>query len=377
MVTERAAGRYTFHDLLRAYATELAEQTDTAEVRRDAAHRVLDQSLRTAMAAARAFTPALTAPRLPATLDGVVPAEIAGRDQAAAWFDTEAAVVLTLTRYAADNEFDTYAWLLPWTMTTYFNRRGRWRETEQAQRIAVAAARRAQDKLGLAHAHTELGNALNSLGERAEAEANLQQALVLFRELGRVADEAWVLSGLALLYEAQHRYAEALAISKDALRMLQAVGHWWTQGMVENGVGWLHAHLGQHDKALVHCERALRLLREAGRRGPEADTLDSLGFIHRLDGDLATSRSYYEQALATYREIGDAYGQTQSLGGLAETLLADGDRAGARDAWRRALAGLDRLQHPSADLIRARLAELDAEDGQDEASVNGAVAAGG
>jgi NB-ARC domain len=47
LLAEHAPGRYAFHDLLRAYATELARAHDSQNVRNAAAHRVLDHYLHT------------------------------------------------------------------------------------------------------------------------------------------------------------------------------------------------------------------------------------------------------------------------------------------------------------------------------------------
>ncbi len=51
MAAEHLPGRFAFHGLLRAYAAEAAERTDTEPHRRAAAHRVLDHYLHTAMTA--------------------------------------------------------------------------------------------------------------------------------------------------------------------------------------------------------------------------------------------------------------------------------------------------------------------------------------
>jgi hypothetical protein len=39
-------------------------------------------------------------------------------------------------------------------------------------------------------------------------------------------------------------------------------------------------------------------------------------------------------------------------------MLAEGDWAGARAAWRESIAILDRLPHPLADDVRAKLSDL-------------------
>jgi hypothetical protein len=51
------AGRYTFHDLLRAYATDSTHTIDSDQQRRDATHRILDHYLHSAYAADRLLHP--------------------------------------------------------------------------------------------------------------------------------------------------------------------------------------------------------------------------------------------------------------------------------------------------------------------------------
>jgi DNA-binding SARP family transcriptional activator/tetratricopeptide (TPR) repeat protein len=362
MVAEHLPGRFTFHDLLRAYAADQAERHDPEPGRRAAVHRVLDHYLHTAMAATMRFSPHRPPLQLQAPQPGVVPAEFSAKEQAVAWFDAEAAVLVALIGHAEANGFDTYAWQIPWTLGPFFNRRGRWRTYVASQQTALVAARRLSDTFALAHTHYLLGNAQGHMGDYDAAEPNYRQALDLFRELDDRANEGMVLNGLASMLEDQERYPEALAVALDALRMLKAAGHWWTQANLENGVGWLYAHLGQYDRALTHCQRALSLHRDSGNRGGTADTLDSLGFVYLHLGNIAEAKAHYGKAVEAYREIGSPFGEGNSLAGLGDALLAEGDPEAAATAWRDAVAILDVMPHPLADEIRARLRELGADD---------------
>jgi len=359
MAAEHLPGRFTFHDLLRVYAADLGERNDSADERAAAVQRMLDHYLHTAMAAAQRFSPHRSPLRLAAPPPGVLPAEMADKDQAMAWFDAEAPVLLTLIEYAGANGFDMHAWQIPWTLGPFFNRRGRWRSYAASQRTALAAAQRLGDTLALAHAHHLLGHAQLQMSDYEAAEPNFRRALDLFRELQDRANEAVVLNGLGGMLEKQERYEEALAVALDALRMLKAAGHWWTQATLENGVGWLYAHLGQYDNALSHCQRALSLHRESGHRGGAADTLDSLGYIHLHLGDLAQAQAQYLQAIDAYREIGSPFGEGNSLAGLGDVLLRGGDPDAARALYLQAAAILDALPHPLADVVRGKLAGLD------------------
>jgi DNA-binding SARP family transcriptional activator/tetratricopeptide (TPR) repeat protein len=358
MVAEYLPARYTFHDLLRAYAVDQAERTDPELERRAAVHRVLDHYQHTAMAASNRFSPHRSALPMAGPQPGVLPAEVADKDQAMAWFDAEVPVLLALIGHAGAYGFDTHAWQIPWTLGPFFNRRGRWQDYIASQQTALAAAERLGDTLALAHAHYMLGHAYAQVREYEAADPNIRRALDMFRELGDRGNEAMVLHGLGGMLEKQERYQEALAVALDALRMLKAVGHWWTQASSENGVGWLYAQLGQYDRALIHCQRALSLHRDSGHRGGTADTLDSIGYVYLHLGDTAQAKAHYTKAIEAYRDIGAPFGEGNSLTGLGDALLAEGDREAARTAWHEAVATLDRLPHPLADEVRAKLSDL-------------------
>ena len=363
MAAEHLPGRFTFHDLLRAYAVDQAERHDTSYERRAAVHRVLDHYLHTAMAVSMRFSPHRAPLRLAAPQPGVLPADVAGKDQATAWFDAEVPVLSALIGFAEASGFDSHVWQLAWTLGPFFNRRGRWHDYTTTQQTALAAARRLGDTLALAHAHHLLGHVQSQMGAYDAADPNFRQALDLFRELGDRPNEAVVLNGLAGMLEKQERYPEALAVALDALRMLKAAGHWWTQATLENGVGWLYAHLGQYDRALTHCQRALSLHRDSGHRGGTADTLDSLGYVYLHLGDIVQAKAHYTRAIEAYREIGSPFGEGNSLAGLGDALLAEGNPEAAAMAWRQSVDILDRLPHPLADEVRAKLRGLQANKG--------------
>jgi FOG: TPR repeat len=349
MVAEYLPARFTFHDLLRAYAADQAERIDPEPERRAAVHRVLDHYLHTAMAASNRFSPFRSSLQLAGPQPGVLPADVTDKDQAMAWFDAEVPVLLALIAYADASDFDTHAWQIPGRSARSSTGAAGGRTTPPPSRPRAGRGHPAGDTLALAHAHHLLGHVQSQVGSYADADPNFRRALDEFRELGDRANEAVVLNGLAGMLEKQERYPEALAVALDALRMLKAVGHWWTQATLENGVGWLYAHLGQYDRALTHCQRALSLHRDSGHRGGTADTLDSIGYVYLHLGDTAQAKANYTKAIEAYREIGAPFGEGNSLAGLGDALLAEGDREAARTAWHESVVILDRLPHPLAD----------------------------
>ena len=122
LLAEHADGRYTCHDLLRAYAAEQASRSDSDADRRAAMHRMLDHYLHTAFGAARLLDQA-DLPARPHTLaPGVVPEELADRREAFAWFEAERPVLSAAISQAARHGFDGHARHLPQMLRKFYTR---------------------------------------------------------------------------------------------------------------------------------------------------------------------------------------------------------------------------------------------------------------
>src|SRR5216683_562954 len=359
LVTEHAASRFAFHDLLRAYAAERAEAHDSDARRRAATHRALDHYLHTAHAAALLLYPAREPLALVPPRPGVVPEDLADHAQALAWCDAEHRVLLAAIAQAADAGFDTHAWQIPWSLVPYLDRRGYAHDYAATQRTALAAALRLDDPAAQACAHRYLGRARALLGGYDDARAHLRHALGLHRQLGDRVGQARAHDSLAWAFGQQARHGEALGHALQAEELFRSAGYRPGQAGALNSVGWYHALLGDHEQALACCQRALVLNREAGYRLGEAETWDSLGYAHHHLGHHAEAFACYRQALDLYREVGDRYEEAATLGRLGDAQRAVGDLEAARDAWQQALTILDDLGRPAADVVRGKLRDLD------------------
>ncbi|WFE64289.1 helix-turn-helix domain-containing protein [Micromonospora sp. WMMD714] len=352
LLTEHAPGRFVAHDLLRAYAAELAERLEPVEERQAALQRGLDHYLHTAHAAALLLQPGRD-PVVPvAALPGVAPEELPDHGRALAWFTAEYPVLLAAVSYAGRTGFDGHAWQLAWALVDFLQRRGNWPELVVAQQAALAGARRAADLPGQANAHRDLARALNRLGRVDEAVEHYRQALALFGGLGDHTGQARTHRAFGAMLDGLGRHAEALEHGQRALALYRAAGHLAGEASARNAVGWAFAQLGRYGPALDHCSRALRLLAATGDRHGEANTWDSLGFIHDRLGHHRRAIRCYGRALVLYRRIGDRYDEADTLTRLGDTRHALGDVHGARRTWRRALAIFEHLGHPDAARVR-------------------------
>jgi DNA-binding SARP family transcriptional activator len=360
LLTEYAPGRFGSHDLLRAYAAELAESIDSAAERRAATGRLLDHYLRTAASAALLLHPTRRPIILAAPQPGVTPEHIDGVGDALAWFAAERRVLMAAAEQGAKAGFDTHAWQIPWALSRFLDTRGRWHEWTLTEQIALAATERLGDRAAQAAAHQRYGYANARLGNYQDAYAHLGLALDIHTERGDHAGQAYVHNALAITLSFQDRYEEALGHAQQALESYTAIGDQSGRALALNSVGWFHATLGDHEQALRSCGRALDLFRGLGHQEGVASALDSLGFAHQQGGSYAEAAACYQQAFELHRDIGSRWGAAEALAHLGDARLATGNPAGARAAWEEAFVILDDLGHPDAAQIRTKLKELSA-----------------
>ena len=358
LLAEHAPGRFSSHDLLRAYAAEQTQSADSEAERRAATGRMLDHYLHTANSAGLQLHPTRRPVALAPLQPGAVPEHIGDVGQALAWFEAERRVLVAAAERAAETGFDTHAWQIPWALSRFLDTRGRWHEWTVTEQIALAAAERLGDRAAQAGAHERYGYANARLGSYEDAYAHLGLALSIHTERGDEAGQAYVHNALAITLHFQDRYADALDHARQALDLYTALGDQSGRALALNSLGWFHTLLGDHQEALRYCEQALDLFRDQGNQDGVAGALDTLGYAHQQVGNYAEAIAYYQQAVDLDREMGSRWGVGETLGHLGDARHAAGDAAGARAAWEEALAILDDLQQPEADGIRAKLREL-------------------
>jgi DNA-binding SARP family transcriptional activator/tetratricopeptide (TPR) repeat protein len=364
LVTEHAPGRYTFHDLLRAYATELTHAIGSHDERHTAIHRILDHYLHAAHIATRLLHPHLDEVTPAPNQTGVTLESPNNHQKSLAWFTTERPVLIAATHLAAATGFTSHAWQLAWNLAEFLDRRGNWHDQVVTQQAALDATLRVADWSGQAHTHLSLARVYGRVGRLDDAYTHLGQALDLFGGLGDRVGQAHAYMELSVHFERQGQREDALRRAEEGLALFREAGHQTAQAKALNAVGWHHANLGHYQQALNHCRQALALQQEAGDRRGLANTWDSLGYTHCHLGDHQQATICYQRAIDLWRELGNWYSEAQTLGRLGDTRSIAHDVDNARLAWQHAVDILDQLGYPGdhfliADKIRAKLRDLD------------------
>jgi tetratricopeptide (TPR) repeat protein len=352
MLTESAPGRYTLHDVLRAYAAELMHG-DQAEDRRAAIRRLLDHYLHTAAAADRQLDPTRVRIELSEPAEDAIVTYPDSPSIARDWFQAERATLLAVVRHARDHGFADHAWQLAWTMANFLDRGGFWLDWATVNAVALEAA---IDPVAKAQSHRGFARAATRLRLFTTAREHYEQAAALFEAADDRLGLAVVQVNLSELHLTAGRTVEALGHEQRALDLFRAMENDVGQAVALNNIGFMHGLLGEYPAALKECNESLALWRRLGDHGATAPVLDSLGYVHHRMGEHSEAIRHFQEALTLHRERGHRFYQASVLTHLGDAYIDCARSADARDAWCEALSILEDLGHPDAMGVRARLA---------------------
>ena len=374
LLTEQAPGRYAFHDLLRAYAAELALTIDSEHDRKTALCRLLDYYLHTAHAAALALQYSITDLVTPAGADLRGRAEEFTRHEAAlAWLVTERPSLIAAVSRARDAGYFTHCWQLARVLQEFLGVQGHWHDLHQVQQIALEAAERAENPAAQAAAHRALAYADTLLGHYQQAENHLQHALHGYRELDDLVHEGYCRHNLSMVYSAQGRQHEALDNERSTLEIFQRAGHLRGEAIALNMIGGELNAIGEHEQALLHGQQALILHRQTEEWQRDSYILDTVADAHYHLGHYQLAQDCYRQAAGVCQQIGNRHEEAALLAHLGDAHHAAEEPELARDAWQQALnivETFDRLgpgllasdgnkRLPDVEPLRAKLRQLD------------------
>ncbi|WP_244945516.1 tetratricopeptide repeat protein [Couchioplanes caeruleus] len=399
LLEQAAPGRYTFHDLTRAYATIRATDEEPPPARRAALTRLFDHYLATSAAAMNTLHPAeaLIRPRiLPA---GTPTPELPDPDSAREWLDTERPALVAVAVHTATRGWPAHTTLLSRVLQRYLAAGGHNADAVMVHGHGHHAARQSGDPIGQAHGLIDIGFTYGRLGRYGWAAESLQEAVNLFRHADHLAGQGRASDNLGDGDEPPGRHQMAIDRSAQALTVFRQVDDRVGEAYALEGLGLIHLELGRPGSAAGHLQRALALFLQVGDHAGETWTHEGLGLLHTRLGHPVEAAEHYHQALAICRAAGDRYGEARVLNSLGEAahtagrpcdalnhhtaahaVVADtgdrpqqaraltgighahralGNRVLAREHYRYALALYTGLGRPEAYQTRAHLADVD------------------
>ena len=359
MLESPAANRFQLHDLLRSYAAELVERTDSPDARQIATRRMLEWYATTAITAACVLEPSYRLPPIVLT-QSPAPASAnlapANPRQALDWFEAERVNLIAAEGHAAELGLHLTAVQIAVAMWSFFQRTPYPEDSLVTSQIGANSARHLDDTAVLSWTLNSLGQAHGVLGNFRDSSRCLTEALHIRQRAGDRAGEAAVLNSLATNLFCQQQYEEALGSLRPALAIYTALGQRHFAAMVMNNIGENLLHLKRHDEALGSLRRALAIRHETGDRYGEGITEAALGDAYLDLGHLQDAVGHYHLALAAYEATA---GEHTNLANVWYNLGSALDNLGraqeAHDAWLAAIPILEQNNDPRADELRTRL----------------------
>ncbi|CUW26458.1 ATP-binding protein [Streptomyces reticuli] len=334
--------RYRLHDLLCLYGRcRLAAEDGAADIER-ARRSMFRWLLETAVVAGRWYEPGHGAP--PPSWRGTV--DLSTADKARDWLHAEAANWLAaLHAAAADGDHATVVevaeslhwfsdqWMFwghwpevfrtaarsaealgdPLLAATQLNYcawaellcEGRPRDSLRYSARALAAARRAGDRVQQAWAHQYAAWAHHLLGEGGPAAGRFAEAVALFQAAGDLYGLLQALLGRAMRLRDDGRDEEALEVFRQVLTRLDEAGDGiqphiaaFTRVSALAGTGISYSRLGRWDEAVEHLRTSVELSRTEGNIALESRYLNVLGDVLLTAGRTAEAREVFTRCVA-------------------------------------------------------------------------------
>lgn len=336
LLQEPVAGRYTFHDLVRAHATT-ASSGRGRRSRRAAATRLRNYYL---YAAARAMDAAYPFDRSHRPLVPPIRTstpELVDPVAAITWLDTELSNLLATAHDSTEHGPAELVWQLAATLHRHLRTRSHCRDAELLYQRTLRLSRATDHPGGEREALLGLGWVGTAQGRYQPALESLTRALRIARTTGHRSGELRAQLGLGLLHRLRGRHRPALDSLTRALEIARAAGDRSAAGEALRGVGEVHMIRGRYQPAQDCLTQALEIARAIGDPSGEWTALSSLAAVHRCQGQLEPARASYLRGLAVAQASGSRHGELNALCGLGHVYLAQQQYEPARDTLRRAL----------------------------------------
>jgi DNA-binding SARP family transcriptional activator len=332
LLIEIGRNRYTMHDLIRAYATNVTTSD------RAATARLLDFYAATA-AAASARISRLTRP-------GSFSAVSTAHDVAdpLGWLRRERSNLIACLD-ATDEPERIVA--LTAGIGELLRRDGPWSEALHRHEAAVRHARGPERSNAL----IDLATIRRLGGDYPGAVRDARRALDHYRSAGNRLGEANALTMLAKALSRSGGYEESKPLAAEALAAYRELGDRPGEAGALVELGIARGMTSDFRAALELLGEALDRYRALGDRPGEAYAMRILGIAHGRVGDFAGARRLLGGALRRYRELGTRLGEALTHNDLGRAAAGMGDFAADRPARTPSPGSSDRAVH-RADVPR-------------------------
>jgi DNA-binding SARP family transcriptional activator/tetratricopeptide (TPR) repeat protein len=344
LLEQRRPGRYQFHDLLRAYAAELANNLDTTH-RDNALERMFSWYVHTAANARTAIGRGESLTQTSPLPTGITPLAFTDERTAFTWLDGHRpGLIATVERAAQTNHHAAHQ--LAEQIATYLFTRFAVNDLERVEQIALEVAQHTSDEVAEAVATNRLGWVSRMTGDYQRARDLQEQALAQFNALGNDRGKVAAMTDLGGVLELDDEY-RALDYEEQALRLARRIGDNDQIIKLLNNLAMSYLRMQRYADAVDACRQALAMQPSRAFRNFEPHLWDSLGQALAASGRFDEAIETLGKSLAKVLELGDHWGESIVLSNLGAAFRDAGRPDEAAASWRRALSLMN--EHAIAD----------------------------
>jgi tetratricopeptide (TPR) repeat protein len=317
LVERRGSRRFAMHDLIRAYASELADAEDGQHQWRTVLDRLFSYYLETAGAAMDVLVPAERhrRSRVPEQVNAGPP-RFTEPKEARAWLEEERPTLVVASTVTAIQGWPAITTRLAIILYRFFEIGGYYADALKVHENARHAALETGDRREEAWALTNIGVVFGQLGRPLDAGERHKEALCLFRRLKDRDGEARSLTNLGLVYWRRGEYRRAETCHRQAKRFFQSIGDGVGVGIALTNTGNALRRRSEYQAAISTFEEALTQFGDVGDNVGAARASTNLGLTLWRLGDNEVAEQLHQLALTTYRSYGHTAGEADALDNL-------------------------------------------------------------
>lgn len=293
-LVERSSDRYEMHDLVRTCAASWNRDHSTTAA---ATRRLADYVLWSGLRARETVFPTRSAP----PLDGFRPSPwaraFASVEDAFRWAGRNQSELLAAAADARDNGLHGHCWRLANTVWELLRLPGWLDAAKELLTMGLDSAREDDDARAIAGTMGNLGSCLLWMGQRDEARALLQKAILMAGDAEDLAVHHGALQNYARCEADSQNYEGALSVYNEALGIASAAGDRYRVGSTKRRIAEVRRRQGKLDDAAMNCREAIFHHERVGDSQGQADALTELALICKAAGDSTMSREYALRAL--------------------------------------------------------------------------------